>query len=177
VYLTPARLPLTSTPVSCGGTLEISRSCEKHLEMPLRAWFEFHLKSWISKRNDYLGALSPAYKNSPNKTISPNGRAWSGHRFPIRYSKIERPEDHCTVMQRHRMRKVLSRAPAPSEAKDSLPRIRRQLCVWVLLRKEAVRIISFRVIPYSWITENIPVLEERISHHAFCKCGGHTKSE
>jgi hypothetical protein len=67
---------------------------------------------------------SPAYKNLPKKRISPNGRAWSRHRFPIRYPKIERPEDHCTVVQRYCTRKVLSRTPAPSEAKDDFPRIR-----------------------------------------------------
>jgi len=145
--------------------------------MPLRAWFEFHPKFWISTRNDYQGALSPDYKNLPNNGISPNGRAWSRHRFPIWHSKVERPKDHCKVMQRHHMRKVLSRTPAPSEAKDNLPRIWQQLCVRILLRKKTVRIISFRMVPYSWVPENIPVLEERISHwhHAFRKCEGRTK--
>jgi len=138
--------------------IEISSSCEKHLEMPLGPWLEFHPKFWRSE-----GAISkspsPAYnyEDAPNNGVPPNGRAWNRHRFPIRYSKVERPEDHCTVIQRHRTRKVLSRTPTPSEAKDDFPWIGQRRCVRILLGKETVRIILFWVIPYSWVPENIPV--------------------
>jgi hypothetical protein len=137
----------------------MSKSCEKHLEMPFRPWFEFHPKFWRSKERSDRSAMcsSLAYKDAPNNGISPNGRVWSRHRLPIRYSKIERPENHCAVVLRHRTRKVLSRAPAPSEAKDGFPRIRQRLGVRILLRKETVWIIAFWVVPNSWVPENIPV--------------------